>query len=275
MSNLFRLSKFGFLAVTGRDAHKFMQGYTTCDVNKLSVDRHLGAICNLQGKTLTNFRITDIPDGLLLRMHRDRILPTTEFLSKYIVFSKASLTDVSDEWHCYGLIGQAPAPTGGDVHLGLGEDRTEIWSRTPLPDASEDTLAWDKRECLAGLAWICAATAEQFLPQMIGLNAGRGIDFDKGCYLGQEIVARSQYRGALKRHLYRGTVSNAPPPGSVLMGIDRKSVGTIVAVAGTAILAVVSARVRDSGDDDTVTIRMADGETASLSPATVITTSAP
>ncbi len=273
MSNLFRLSKFGFLAVTGRDAHKFMQGYTTCDVNKLGADKHLGAICNLQGKTLTNFRIADIPDGLLLRMHRDRIASTMEFLSKYIVFSRASLTDVSGEWHCYGLIGEAPAADRGDVHLGLSNDRTEIWSMTPLPDASEDTLAWDQRDCLAGTAWICVATAEQFLPQMIGLSAGRGIDFDKGCYLGQEIVARAQYRGALKRHLYRGTVSNAPPPGSVVMDTDGKSIGTVVAAAGTEMLAVVRSSTKDSGDDDTVTIRLAEGKTGSLSLATAITTS--
>ncbi|MDA0789867.1 MAG: folate-binding protein [Proteobacteria bacterium] len=260
--NLFRLSKFGFLAVTGRDAHKFIQGYTTCDVNKLGPDKHLGAICNLQGRMLTNFRIADIADGLLLRMHQDRILPTIAFLSKYIVFSKATLADVSDDWQCYGLIGDTPAPVEGEVHLTLPDGRTEIWRRSAYQDTSENTLIWDQQECAAGSAWISEASAEQFLPQMIGLHARRGIDFDKGCYLGQEIIARAQYRGALKRRLYRGTTAAPQQPGSTLMDATGKSIGMIIDVAGNDLLAVVQ-----NTDDDTVDASIAGGKTTTLTLA--------
>ena len=98
-----------------------MQGYTTCDVEKVSDTGNVGAICNLQGRMITNFRIADIEDGLLLRMHRSRVQDAMTFLSKYIVFSKAELVDASEQWQCFGLIGDNDPPGPGQILQQVGQ----------------------------------------------------------------------------------------------------------------------------------------------------------
>ena len=81
MNRITILPQFGFLSISGSDANKFMQGYTTCDVNKISEKNNLGAICNLKGRMVTNFRIATLGEELLLRMHKSRVEDTIKFLS--------------------------------------------------------------------------------------------------------------------------------------------------------------------------------------------------
>ncbi len=105
MENLLCLSQFGFLSVTGKDALKFLQGYTTCDLENLGPGQvHLGAICNIQGRMVSNFYVITIDGGFLLRMDRSLVSTSREFLKKYIVFSKAETRDLSDSYRCYGLM---------------------------------------------------------------------------------------------------------------------------------------------------------------------------
>lgn len=217
---MFKLDHFGFLRVSGIDAIKFLQGYTTCDLDALENDTvQMGAICNLKGRMLASFIAVRDDSDLTLRMHRKLIPKTIEFLTKYIVFSKATLSDISEELYCFGRIEASAGNSatrinsegnGSDENSGyeIGLDnRIESWL-TSRTDASLDGgLAWNEAEISAGVAWVDDITTEKYLPQMFNYQALGAIDFEKGCYLGQEIIARLHYRGELKKRLYRAHVS--------------------------------------------------------------------
>jgi len=259
-SQLLSLPEFGFLAVTGRDASKFMQGYATCDLNRVAQGEPLpAAICNIKGRMITSFRIAAIPDGLLLRMHSALVPETIEFLSKYIVFSKAEMADVSDTWHCYGCMFYGEKDYSDEsLLIPVSEERAEIWSQSPIT-AANDNLIWQQAEIAEGLVWLAPESVDTYLPQMLNYHQLGAIDFEKGCYLGQEIVARMQYRGELKRRLYRGT--GTINPGETLKLIDGSTAGIVVRSAADQFLCVLQQT------DPKVEVRLPAGETATLSLA--------
>ena len=239
MSQICRLDHFGFLKVAGKDAVSFMQGYTTCNLDDLDEQPvKLGAVCNLQGRMLTSFLMVRQGTDVLLRMDLALVPQTIEFLSKYILFSKSSLEDISENFVSFGLpdVSKPEAPDllpegQGGFRLNLG-NRQELWlpASSPPPDcasgeeAAACKLAWTDREIDMGLAWVTARTSEQFLPQMFNYHQLGAIDFDKGCYLGQEIVARMHYRGDLKRRLHRtDRPVESLPEGDLLVTGSRHS----------------------------------------------------
>ena len=187
----YRLEQFGFLKVSGKDAISFMQGYTTCDLDALTGPSvQLGAICNLQGRMLTSFLVIRDETDLILRMHRSLVEGTMQFLNKYIVFSKAQLQDISDELRCFGSTdvsesGEPVTRTGNSLSINLG-NRSEIWQSADIGDAVQGGNEWQDLEIAAGIAWVNDSTSEQFLPQLYAYHLLGGIDFTKGCYLGQE-----------------------------------------------------------------------------------------
>jgi folate-binding protein YgfZ len=271
MNQVISLPNFGFLAVTGKDAVTFMQGYTTCDLDELtdtmSVNGSaIGAVCNLQGRMVTSFRCTRLPDGLLFRMDRSLVAETMAFLKKYIVFSKAEMADLSDELACFGVIGEAPALVDNAHLIQVSEDRFEIWGQTGMLEASGDSEDWWKQEIADGLAWVTPETKEEFIPQMFDYHSAGAIDFDKGCYLGQEIVARMQYRGNLNRRLHRGRANHSTEIGQPLLDEGAKRVGKIVAAAGNDFLAVVQAKGEKSPD-----CTLESGEAVEICPVQAIT----
>ncbi len=236
------LPRFGFLSIQGKDAIAFMQGYTTCDLDKLSSHHAaIGAICNLQGRMVANFRLVRFQDGLLLRMSRDLVQPTRDFLGKYIVFSKAEMSDMSEDWRCYGVTGEETSlTTVGEI--ASAEDRIlirvsdsgprfELWSGETPANAGDDTIDWSVAEIRDGLAWVDTRTTGEFQPQMFNYHRIGGIDFDKGCYLGQEIIARLEYRGQLKRKLHYGIGHGEVSTGDPLQTKDGRQAGTVVATA--------------------------------------------
>ena len=203
------LPQFGFLSVRGADANKFMQGYTTCDINKISEENNLGAICNLKGRMVTNFRIAVLGEEILLRMHKSRVEDTIKFLLPYTIFSRVEIKDVSSDWNCLGITDEfTRVLKEGEIRASVSDKRCEVWTKS---SAQYETGAvdWLTQDCAEGLAWVETKTAEQFLPQMFYLDRLGGIDFKKGCYLGQEIIARTEYLGKLKRrlHLFHGNFS--------------------------------------------------------------------
>jgi len=256
MKNLTKLDTFGFFAVTGRDAQKFLQGYTTCDLEDLA-EGHVqtGAVCNIKGRMLCNFLICREADGFLLRLRRSLIEPTIAFLGKYIVFSKAVLEDRSETLTCYGLTDAADGfPQAlhemsvqdfGRVLKISAAPRFELWSEEDLSlkniDTNGDPLKWEQDELAEGIVWVDETSTEEYIPQMINLHGLGGISFSKGCYLGQEIVARMQYRGELKNRLHLGTCDATVPRGARVLNPAGKSAGTIIAKAGHAFAAVLRA----------------------------------
>ncbi|HIG41664.1 MAG: hypothetical protein ABGY96_04825 [bacterium] len=258
MDELLSLSRFGFLSVTGKDATKFLQGYTTCDLEVLDPGEvRLGAICNIQGRMVSNFYVVAIDDGYLLRMSRSLVSPTQGFLKKYIVFSKAVTRDLSDSYHCYGrmesMAGFPPIPgtfsvIDDDKVICVDGTRYEIWTGKSR-SAADDISPWIAADIMQGHAWVDEHSANSFIPQMFNQHELGGISFDKGCYLGQEIVARMQYRGELKKRLHRGHArqTTAIKNGDNLLNNANRSVGTIVTSQGQEFLAVIQTKSTDDG----------------------------
>jgi len=280
------LENSGMLGVTGRDAIKFLQGYITNDAQQLSPEIwQPGAFCNLQGRMVANFRMVNQAGQLLIKMDRQLVDVVQQFLQKYIVFSKADTINMTDSYCQVGVAGEAGTSVLQEIFGGLPEGnqacsvhdqhiilsipgeypRYELWLQ---PDTSASILdalgkhlvaideqAFSLNEIQAGWAWITAETSEQFIPQMMNLQAQDAISFDKGCYLGQEIVARMQYLGQLKRRMHRYTVVADSPPvvGDKILTGDGKVTGEIVSLAAASdepnayeILAVVRDTESDS-----------------------------
>ena len=236
-----QLEHFGFLKISGVDAVNFLQGYTTCDLAALTDDSaQLGAICNLQGRMLASFIVIQQGQDLVLRMHKSLVAKTIGFLTKYIVFSKAELADISENLYCYGaphadsagrVSPYSRVTDNGTVTIDLG-NREEQWAAAEQTTVITGMIEqWADAELDAGIAWIDENSCAAYLPQTFNYHQLGGISFTKGCYLGQEIVARMQYRGELKKRLHR--IENQTQGRALVSGM-------IVASGSHACLAVLS-----------------------------------
>ncbi|EUB86896.1 CAF17-like 4Fe-4S cluster assembly/insertion protein YgfZ [Pseudomonas sp. GM30] len=276
------LSHEGVLAVRGVDAGKFLQGQLTCNINYLSDSRaSLGARCTQKGRMQSSFRILLEGDGVLLAMASELLEPQLADLKKYAVFSKSKLTDESAAWVRFGLEhGDAalinlglnlPGETdsvvrnAGLIAIRVSPDRAELWVPADQVDAIKAKLAaalpegelnqWLLGQIRAGIGQVMPTTRELFIPQMLNLQAVGGVSFKKGCYTGQEIVARMQYLGKLKRRLYRVELdaTELPEPGTPLFAPSHSSaIGEVVIAARAAekieLLAVLQAEAAEAGD---------------------------
>ncbi len=282
-----RLTHEGLLAIRGVDATKFLQGQVTCNLNYLADDQAgLGGRCTPKGRLVSSFRIVKQADGYLLAMAQELVEPLLTDLKKYAVFSKSTLTDESAQWQRLGLSAtgftsaypavalgaqaNAVAPLNGGFALRLEDGRVELWltaetSAPELPEVGLDT--WLLAQVRAGVGQVFGATRELFVPQMINLQALDGVSFRKGCYTGQEIVARMQYLGKLKRRLYRLAGSEQPPAvGTELFSpVHGSSVGEVVLAAssseGCEFLAVLQG---DAAEDGRVSVGSSDGPNCRL-----------
>ncbi|WP_439879336.1 CAF17-like 4Fe-4S cluster assembly/insertion protein YgfZ [Pseudomonas prosekii] len=276
------LSHEGVLAVRGADAGKFLQGQLTCNINYLSDNlSSLGARCTQKGRMQSSFRILLESDGVLLAMATELLEPQLADLKKYAVFSKSKLTDESAAWVRFGLdhgdaalssLGfELPADTDsvvrndGLIAIRVSPQRAELWVAADQAASIKGKLAallaegelnqWLLGQIRAGIGQVMPSTRELFIPQMLNLQAVGGVSFKKGCYTGQEIVARMQYLGKLKRRLYRLQLdgSELPEPGTQLFApTHNSSIGEVVIAArgeeNIELLAVLQAEAAESGD---------------------------
>ena len=233
-----RLNRYGLLSVTGADARAFLHAQLTNDISKLPPDRSaLAGWCTAKGRLLATMLVIPSPDGFLLQLARDLAPAVTKRLSMFILRSKVKITDESDAWAQYGVWkglsavswedGAVSVPVGSLRHLKIGKALALNCSRT------EDD--WTLEEIRAGRPWISAATQDQFVPQMVNLETIGGVDFQKGCYPGQEIVARAQYRGEVKRRMVRVQT----PAGTELKPGQEFNGGVVVDAAAGEALAVL------------------------------------
>ncbi len=289
------LSHEGLLAVRGVDAAKFLQGQVTCNLSYLDeTTTSLGARCTPKGRMISSFRILTQGEGFLLALASDLVEAQLADLKKYAVFSKSTLTDESANWVRFGLSQGDGAllalgldlPQSADsvtregdlIAVRLSDGRAELWAPSgeattlearlaaQLPQAPLD--AWLLAQVRAGIGQVFGATRELFIPQMINLQALGGVSFKKGCYTGQEIVARMQYLGKLKRRLYRLALAagERPQPGVELFSpVHQSSVGEVVLAApttdGCELLAVLQ---EDAVNDGRIHLGTADGPALSL-----------
>ena len=282
------LSHLGLLAVAGEDAKAFLQGQVTCDTRELNeCCSRYGGLCSPKGRMLASFLAFLRDDVVYLQMPRDTLPTILQRLRMYVLRSKVALEDASDGLVRIGVAGSGAGPAlaeaagalPGDVNavsrqgeLTLirlpGEDRFEVVGPELAIEALWRTLAarlnpvgaaaWALTEIEAGVPTVYASTAEAFVPQMANLQLVGGVSFTKGCYTGQEIVARMQYLGKLKRRMYRAHLDadRPPAPGDELYAPDSASgqgTGKIVdaqpsPAGGYEVLAVVEISSVEQGD---------------------------
>lgn len=258
----------GLLSIQGPDAAKFLQGQVTCDVRELTAAKvtRLGAQCTLKGRMLLSFRALQLDsEQILLRMPGGLVEKAIASFAKYIVFSKAKLHDRSNAYHRLGLYGPeaeslitkvlGTLPENRDdwcasdkaIVIKLDDQRYECWLEPNSVDVIEQALIpsciragenlWTLLDIRAGLGEVRPETSEMFTPQALNYQLVNAINFRKGCYTGQEIVARLHYRGTLKRHMYRlitrGNSTQLPPLGSAVLTSDQRNIGEIVLAART------------------------------------------
>ena len=221
-SGVARLEHLGVIEVSGEDAIRFLNGQLSNDLNQLSPSQaSFAAFCSAKGRMQASFVAIKRDKGdVLLVCSADLLAPTLKRLSMFVMRAKAKLRDASADFAVYGLLGQSATDLGAStpwsaanmgeasvVQLYPAQDRArQLWlapANTPAPAGPTLALAdWQCSEVLSGVATVSAAVAEAFVPQMLNFESVGGVSFKKGCYPGQEVVARSQFRGTLKRRAY-------------------------------------------------------------------------
>ena len=242
-----RLTRYGLLSVTGSDARAFLHAQLTNNIETLDAGRWaLAGWCSAKGRLLASFIVVPSSDGFLLQLSRDLAAPVAKRLSLFVLRSKVKVADESDAWAQFGVWDADPHPTdvqwsGNRARVRMGDRR--FLELVPVAEATDavnaDEAGWALDEIRAGRPLITAATQDQFVPQMVNFEKIGGVDFQKGCYPGQEIVARAQYRGQVKRRMVR---QKAPAGTDLRPGQDFEG-GTVVDVApaenGSEFLTVV------------------------------------
>ena len=286
------LSHLGLLSVTGEQGRSFIHGQVTTDISSLNADQWMwGAHCDPKGKMLASFRTFSIDDALMLMMPKDTLDADLPQLAKYAVFSKADLVDASDSWTILGVAGQdakawvenqfgeisAPLTAISDGVIVKDGERYIIILAAEVSDnligkleqPIYESRVWQSIEIKAGYPNISAVHQGQFVPQMCNLQAVNGISFNKGCYMGQETVARMKYRGGNKRALYilTGTTQNQISLESQLeLALESgfKKTGSIIEYAQSGEQVILTA-VLPNDTTDAAVLRFADDETSNLS----------
>jgi tRNA-modifying protein YgfZ len=238
-----RLSRYGLLSVQGADAREFLHAQLTNDIRNLPPDHAaLAGWCSAKGRLLATFLVIPAPQGFLLQLARDLAPTVAKRLSMFILRSKVKIADVSDAWVQSGFWNADRDPSkvewkdeAGSVPMGERRFLRLEPAASASAECKGDEDTWTLQEIRAGRPLITAATQDQFVPQMVNLETLGGVDFQKGCYPGQEIVARAQYRGQVKRRMVRLPA----PQGERLRPGQQFNGGTVVDSAGGELLAVM------------------------------------
>lgn len=285
-----QLTHEGVLAVRGQDAKNFLQGQLTCNLNYISNNRSsLGARCNPKGRIQSTFRILPEADGYLLAMHHSLVERQLSELKKFAVFSKSVLTDESARWTRFGLTNASEALAALDISqdtqpnsivrhnefivVRISDDLCELWVDSQNAPCQRKRLSslfpeldmnvWQLELIRCGIGHTTADNYEEFIPQMLNLPALDAVSFKKGCYSGQEIVARMQYLGKLKRRLYRFAVEGQPVPaaGTPLFSPLRNSaMGEVVTAAQTQSgIELLAVALEEAVQESEVRLQAADG----------------
>lgn len=241
-----RLADWGLIRAQGEDAAKFLHGQLTQDIEHLQPGRAaLAGYCSAKGRLLASFVVwRPAADEVLLACSADLLPATLKRLQMFVLRARCKLSDASAELPLWGLAGADAGPVlpiwaceAGFIRLPDALPGVPRWLQLggaapglPALQAS----AWHALEACSGLPRIVAATVEQFVPQMVNLELAGGVNFKKGCYPGQEVVARSQYRGTVKR---RAQVLSSPaalqPAQEIFHSADPEQPAGMVVLAGS------------------------------------------
>jgi folate-binding protein YgfZ len=202
-------TKLSLIQVSGPDAAKFLQGQLTCDVYTLTTEHsyQIGAHCDPKGRIQATFRLFKQQADFYFLLPANMAATLLTCLQKYAIFSKVTLTQVTDSEH-------------------LPHFQSLLWP-------SHNITNWELLDIRAGIATIFPETSGQFTPHQLNYQLINGVSFNKGCYTGQEIVARMHYLGKLKQQTYRirFTHENLLSPGTLIYNQQAQPIGTLLTLA--------------------------------------------
>ena len=241
---IYPIAQLTVLTVSGSDAATFLQGQITCNVHNMTeTQSSLGALCNPKGRAIATFILIKTGNSFLMVLPVELVQIVKNSLSRYILRANVVLTENSDEL-C--LIGLSPTESWGGALFSTTQQETivvnldtrqliiappylaiELWSKmTKAGFQPANSLHWRYLDIISGLPWLTTETSATFIPQMLNLDKLGGISFDKGCYTGQEIIARTHYLGKAKRALFLAEcdTQDTPAPNSII--IDESLINT-------------------------------------------------
>ena len=244
------LGHLGVLQFSGEDAETFLQGQLSCDVANVGLrSSAYGAYCSPKGRMLANFLLWREEAGFFMALSRDLVPAVQKNISRFVLRSKVKVSDASDgvvlvgaagpqaEGALRGVFSDFPAKpnevyrqSGMGTVMRLRDGRFVLAMESSKAPALQqrlagslkpvDARAWRWLDIRSGLPWVTAATQDQLVPQMANFELLGGVSFDKGCYTGQEVVARMQHLGKLKRRMFLANVAAAAAAGDELCSED-------------------------------------------------------
>ena len=302
------LSHLGLIAVAGPDAIDFLQGQLSNDLRELSeTHTQFNSHCSPKGRMLASFRVLRFEESLFLVLPRSMMDTLLKRLRMFLLRSQATIDDVSDALVCFGIVGDCvddslrhaygdlPETVNGMIRAGdsalirvagppsrylvLGpvDSARATWDAAKAAGAvPANPEHWTLHDIRAGIPTVLPETSDSFVPQMANMQLIDGVSFHKGCYTGQEVVARMQYLGKLKRRMYIARAelppdAEPPAPGTPLGAASSSSEqapGRVVNACATApgryeLLVVGEISAAESGD---LRLGGTDGPALELSP---------
>ncbi|MBK1620309.1 folate-binding protein YgfZ [Lamprobacter modestohalophilus] len=254
------LSHLGLIAVSGPEAQDFLQGQLSNDLRELTATHtQLSSHCSPKGRMLANFRVLRFDERFLLILPRAQLETLLKRLRMFLLRAKATIEDASDALVCMGLVGDCanaslthafgslpealnamvragdtaliriPDPSPRYLLIGPAESARAAWEAACAAGAEPaNPDLWALRDIRAGIPTVLPETSDSFVPQMANMQLIDGVSFHKGCYTGQEVVARMQYLGKLKRRMYVAQATldadaEPPLPGTLLSAASSTS----------------------------------------------------
>jgi len=284
---IFSLTSLGTLLAQGADIDSFLQGQLSNDIAALTADRaQLSSYNSAKGRVIALLTLSRVADGIRLQTCAALTAALMNRLQKFVMRAKVQFSDISATHPLLGISGPNAATLLAQAHLPLPSDSVwamasrddicvvrcagemprftiqapaaqlgEIWTTLTAQARPAGPQAWQLLEILAGQPSIVSATQEHFVAQMLNLDTLGGISFTKGCYPGQEVVARLHYLGQLKRRMFIGFSRQPPAPGTsvYLASGETQAIGEVVLAAehpqhGAALLVVLQTQYQDAED---------------------------
>jgi folate-binding protein YgfZ len=282
------LSHYSLIVIAGDDAVSFMQGQFTNDVTQVDISNsQLGAICNNKGRMLANFRLFKDQQNYFIYLKNDLSESSIQHLQHYILRAHVAIQDISEQLIHLAVSGdnasdllspfidnikhEVDSISFNDNYIAIRvaglqpryeifcsfEHAKKLWEKVSEQAEVVNSSSWEYLNIQAGIPFIDANTSGEFVPQMANMDLISGISFEKGCYTGQEIVARMHYLGKLKKRCYKINIAteNKPDPGDKLFAENAKAgqnTGTIIQAEKNP----------ESGYDALAVIQIADTESS-------------